>query len=166
MWIAVVTGVIFIIIKQFEEYNRNRPKTGMAEIGDEKIEGGYLWWNVGDQYDNEHWLILDYVGPNYYITITEIGENGSIPLKFKDVADYHPSGYPEIHLKINNEPSDNPEYHVECDGERGVELEIDFLMGFYRNLGKVVVDQRYKELMELHEQKTRRMKELKKELES
>ena len=137
MW-YVILGIIVIYF--ISSWRVNQTKANQAEIPAEKIEDGYLWTNHGDLYDNESWIITDFVVPTYYLKMRQ-----------------HP--YNEgCYIAIEDEPADDPDSHTECNGERSVITEIEFLQLDYPD---AKIDKRYEEILNLREEKIRKMKKLK-----
>ncbi|MBU9720269.1 MULTISPECIES: hypothetical protein [Bacillaceae] len=159
MWIVIMTIITTIIIHSIETHYRIRPPSDTAEVGEQKVEGGYLWYNLGDSYGNEYWSILDYVGPTYYIEVCKKEDDDS------------------VHLFIHDEPvpdkpvydltdHDSLDYCVACDGEKDVERNMKRLNRIHSLHNEVVIDDGYDELMKLKDKKVSEMKALKEVIES
>lgn len=72
MAIIIIGIIIAAFIRGYQkekERNRRNRKPNQADIGAYKVAEGYNWCNIGDEWDNEHWIRLDPVEPIYYVNL-------------------------------------------------------------------------------------------------
>ncbi|WP_226036121.1 hypothetical protein [Aquibacillus saliphilus] len=126
MWGGVVVAALVGLVSYLGK-EKSKEKDNQAEIGAEKIEDGYYWWNAGDLNDNENWIRLGPVDPIYYVNLTS-DEN-----------------FEKYHINIENElyNDPDPDTYYSCHSASQVEQIVTLLKKQYQPFGIVTIDQNY-----------------------